>query len=141
VCNNTADDKFITFFYGLLDARAGVLCYSNAGHNPPILVRLDGSAIRLAEGGPVLGVFSDWTCQSSKVSLESGDRVLLFTDGVTEVQSPSGEEFGERRLTDLLTRNRTLGAAQLQERIMDAVGEFSNGDFLDDATIIVMAVN
>ena len=140
VCSNTADDKFITFFYGLLDARARVLRYSNAGHNPPILVRLDGSAVRLAEGGPVLGVFSDWTSQSSKVSLESGDRILLFTDGVTEVQNPSGEEFGERRLTDLLTRNRSLGAAQLQERIMDAVSEFSNGNFLDDATIIVMAV-
>lgn len=140
VCSNIAEDRFITFFYALLDARSRRLHYANAGHNPPILVRRDGRAHRLEEGGPVLGVFPDWHCASSSIELKPGDRMLLFTDGLTEVQSPAGEEFGERRLVDLVAEKRSLSAVQLQEAVMQAAVEFSNGHFLDDATAIVLAV-
>jgi serine phosphatase RsbU (regulator of sigma subunit)/FixJ family two-component response regulator len=141
VCSNTSHNKFITFFYGQLDARERRFSYANAGHNPPILVRQDGQAMRLSEGGAVLGVFPNWVCQSSQIELASGDRILLFTDGVTEVINTSGEEFGEERLIALLTEHRTEQAPQLQKTIMNAVAEFSNGNFLDDATIILMAVS
>jgi serine phosphatase RsbU (regulator of sigma subunit)/FixJ family two-component response regulator len=141
VCSNTSEDKFITFFYALLDARDRRFSYANAGHNPPILVRQDGRVMRLSDGGAVLGVFPDWACKSSDIDLASGDRILLFTDGVTEVTDTSGEEFGEERLTMLLTKYRLQQAPQLQKTIMDAVAAFSNGNFLDDATIILLAVS
>jgi serine phosphatase RsbU (regulator of sigma subunit)/FixJ family two-component response regulator len=140
VCSNITEYKFITFFYALLDARSRRLHYANAGHSPPILVRGDGRAYRLEEGGPVLGVFPDWQCASSSIELKPGDRILLFTDGLTEVRSSAGEEFGEKRLVELVVEKRSLSATQLQEAVMQAAVEFSNGHFLDDATAIVLAV-
>jgi len=140
VCRNIAASKFITFFYGLLDASRKRLRYANAGHNAPILVRRDGTSTRLAEGGAVLGVFPDWSYEQGEVGLETGDRVLLFTDGVTEVRNAAGEEFGEERLIGVLTQHRRLGAAQLRQQVMGAVTEFSSGNFQDDVTLIVMAV-
>jgi sigma-B regulation protein RsbU (phosphoserine phosphatase) len=140
ICGNIAANKFITFFYGLLDAGRKRLVYANAGHNPPVLVRHDGATERLATGGAVLGVFPDWGYEQGEVELRAGDRVLLFTDGVTEVRNAAGEEFGEERLVALLAAHRALDADELQRKIMGAVTEFSGGDFQDDATLIVMAV-
>ena len=141
VCSNTAEDKFITFFYCLLDASTGVLTYANAGHNAPILIRADGAALQLERGGTVLGPFPEWEFEQGETELRSGDRVLLFTDGITEVRNSDGEEFGEERLNRLLIENRTLGAAELQKAVMSTVAGFSGGDFQDDATLIVLAVN
>jgi sigma-B regulation protein RsbU (phosphoserine phosphatase) len=141
VCSNTPADKFITFFYGLIDAAKRKLVYSNAGHNSPILLRRDGSSIRLPEGGAALGIFPEWRYETGEVQLTAGDRLVLFTDGVTEAMNPQGEEFGEERLLALMTADPELGAAELQERILHAVTEFSSGDLQDDATLIVMAVN
>jgi phosphoserine phosphatase RsbU/P len=140
VCSNTAADKFITFFYGLIDATTRKLAYSNAGHNSPILLRRDGSSIRLPEGGAALGIFPEWQYQAGEIQLAAGDRLLLFTDGVTEAMSPQGEEFGEARLLALMTADPELGAAELQERILHAVTEFSAG-VQDDATLIVLVVS
>jgi FixJ family two-component response regulator len=140
VCSNTADDRFITFFYGLLDSEGSRFTYANAGHNAPVLVRGDGSVVRLEEGGSVLGPFPDWRFAQGEVELSAGDRVLLFTDGITEVRDSQGEEFTEERLISLLVENRELDAARLQAMVMASVAEFSGGDFQDDATLIVLAV-
>jgi sigma-B regulation protein RsbU (phosphoserine phosphatase) len=141
VSANTADDKFITFFYCLLDARRRRLTYSNAGHNPGMVVRRDGEMLRLDRGGTVLGPFARCVFEQGEIAVESGDRVLLFTDGVTEARNESGEEFGEERLIALLTENRSLGADDLQRALMQAVFDFSGGDFQDDATLIVCSVD
>jgi phosphoserine phosphatase RsbU/P len=141
VCSNTAADKFITFFYGVIHAVSRKLVYSNAGHNSPILLRRDGSSVRLPEGGAALGIFPEWRYETGEVQLTAGDRLVLFTDGVTEAMSPQGEEFGEERLLALMTADPEVGAVGLQERILEAVTEFSAGDLQDDATLIVMAVN
>lgn len=141
VSSNTADDRFITFFYCLLDARRKRLAYSNAGHNPGVVVRRDGSIIRLDRGGTVLGPFARCKFEQGEVSLQSGDRVLLFTDGVTEARNESDDEFGEERLIRLLTENRRLDADGLQRLLMQAVFDFSAGDFNDDATMIVCSVD
>jgi serine phosphatase RsbU (regulator of sigma subunit)/FixJ family two-component response regulator len=140
ISHNIAPGKFITFFYCLLDGATKRLVYTNAGHNAPILLRRDGSLVRLQEGGTALGLFDDWTYLQDEAELASGDRLVLFTDGVTEVRNSDGEEFGERRLINLLVENRELSAARLQQEILNAVTEFSGGDFQDDATLIVMAV-
>jgi serine phosphatase RsbU (regulator of sigma subunit)/FixJ family two-component response regulator len=140
VCNNTTADRFITFFYGLLDAAGRRLAYTNAGHNPPLLLRRDGSLVHLQNGGTALGIVPDWKYKQGEVGLTAGDRLVLFTDGVTEARNSEGEEFGETRLVELLTRHRHFDAAQLQKKIFDAIGDFSGRDFQDDATLIVMAV-
>ena len=140
VCSNTAEDRFITFFYCVLDSDNRKLIYANAGHNAPIIARKDGSALRLEEGGSVLGPFPEWSFTQGEIELEAGDRVLLFTDGITEVRDSHGEEFSEERLINLLIENRELDAYALQTAVMTSVAEFSGGDFQDDATLIVLAV-
>ena len=141
VCSNTAADKFITLFYGLVDAANRKLVYTNAGHNSPILLRRDGSCLRLPQGGAALGIFPDWQYEAGEVQLAPGDRLVLFTDGVTEAMSPQGEEFGEERLLALMTADPELGAGELQKKILRAVIEFSTRDLHDDATLIVVAVS
>ena len=140
VFRNTDSDRFITFFYAQLDGPARRLAYVNAGHNAPVVVRSDGSHERLREGGAVLGVFASRDYEMGSVQLSQGDRVILFTDGVTEACNLGGEEFGESRLLRLLEDHRTLSANALQAKILAAVAEFSGGRWQDDATLLVLAV-
>ncbi len=140
VYQNTASDRFITFFYAQLDGAARRLSYVNAGHNAPFLVRRDGSHERLREGGGVLGIFDTQNYEMGTALLQPGDRLLLFTDGVTEACNAVDEEFGEARLLRLVQEHRTHGASSLQETILAAVSEFSGGQQADDATLVVLAV-
>ena len=139
VAANVGSGKFITFFYGVLDS-ARRFSYTNAGHCEPILVRRSGECERPDHGGVVLGVFPDWEYREEHVQLEPGDRLVLFTDGITEIANAAGEEFGEERLMELLRANRALDAEAMQKRVMAAIAEFSGGNFQDDATLIVTAV-
>jgi sigma-B regulation protein RsbU (phosphoserine phosphatase) len=141
VCHNTAADRFITFFYARLDGPAGLLHYANAGHNAPILLHADGSHERLQAGGGVLGVFPRQKFASGGARLAAGDRLILYTDGVTEASDAAGEEFGEVRLLCLLQENRLAAASALQEKILAAAGGFSSGQWHDDATLLVLAVS
>jgi sigma-B regulation protein RsbU (phosphoserine phosphatase) len=126
ICRNIASDRFITFFYAQLDGVARQLRYTNAGHNAPIVTHKDGSHDRLREGGGILGVFPVQAFDMGVYDLAAGDRVLLFTDGVTEACNPEGEEFGDARL--------------LQRKILSVVAEFCRGHWHDDATLIAIAV-
>jgi sigma-B regulation protein RsbU (phosphoserine phosphatase) len=139
VAANVGSGKFITFFYGVLDS-ARRFSYTNAGHCEPILVRQNGECVRMNHGGVVLGVFPDWEYREEHVDLEPGDRLVLFTDGITEIANATGEEFGEERLMELLRANRALDAEAIEKRVMAAIAEFSGGNFQDDATLIVTAV-
>ncbi len=141
VCHNTGSDRFITFFYAQLDGPERLLRYANAGHNAPILLRRDGSHERLQSGGGVLGVFPHQTFSEGTAQLAPGDRVILFTDGVTEACDAAGEEFGEDRLLRVLQEYRASGASVLQEKILGAAGEFSGGHWHDDATLLVLGVS
>jgi phosphoserine phosphatase RsbU/P len=146
LCGHIAEGRFISFFYCLIDTDDSTLTFANAGHFPPILVRADGSVERLATGGAVLGVFPDGTYEQGQVALQNGDRLVLYTDGITEAQAFSHEtedamdaEFGDQRLIDLIVANRACSAPALQARIAEAVAAFSGGHFQDDATVIVVA--
>jgi serine phosphatase RsbU (regulator of sigma subunit) len=141
ILNNIVQGKFITFFYGLVDAKAERMTYVNAGHNPPIMLRRDGSVLRLDEGGAVLGVFEGPKYVRGEVSLATADLLLFFTDGVSEAQDVEGQLFGEERLIQLLKDNIILGAAELQQKVISAVSEFSRGIFNDDVTMIAMTRN
>ena len=138
VYRNTDSDRFITFFYAQLEGPMRRLTYVNAGHNAPFVVRSDGSHGRLREGGPVLGVFASRNYEMGSAQLSPGDRVILFTDGITEACGVEGEEFGEARLLRLLQDHRMLPADELQAKILAVVAEYSGGRWQDDATLVVL---
>lgn len=139
VCRNLSPGRFVTLFYCLLDIAGRRLSYTNAGHNAPILLRATGQVIRLDSSGPVLGVFNGLEYQESAVSIEPGDRLVLFTDGISEADNHAGEEFGEDRIIAILKETMGRSAGEIRNRTFDAVDEFSGGCLRDDATIVVMA--
>lgn len=141
ITSHVADGKFITFFYGILEPANRRLVYSCAGHNPPILVRREGRVVRLNEGGPVLGVFPHQRYEQGRIDASRGDRLVLFTDGVTEAADSCDEEFGDERLVSLVVENRHLEAQRLAREVLDAVGRFSEGQFQDDATLLVVSAD
>jgi len=141
LCGNIAEGRFISFLYCVLDAAAGVLTYTNAGHYLPILVRADGSIERLGAGGPVLGVIEDAEYEQAQVNVAPGDRIVLFTDGLTEARNAADEEFGEPRLIEAAVQHRACSAPALQARLEEAVAAFAGGPMQDDATLIVLAAD
>lgn len=138
ICNSITSEKFITFFYAVLDAEGHRLTYTNAGHNPPLMARQDGSCLRLETGGAVLGIFRDADYEQASVELWPGDRLVMFTDGITEAADSNGQEFGEERLMALLREQPAATAADLRDAIMQEVTEFCRGDFADDATLVTL---
>jgi sigma-B regulation protein RsbU (phosphoserine phosphatase) len=132
--------KFVSFFFAVIDTESRALCYSNAGHNPPILVRADGNILELRVGGGVLGLFSEWSFEQTQLRLESGDRLVLYTDGITEVESRYDEEFGTDRVKEVVVSNRARSAEEIQRSLMQAVSEHCEEKFQDDATVVVIAV-
>jgi len=141
LCRNMASDRFVTLFYAQLDGPARRLRYVSAGHNPPFILHADGSHERLREGGGVLGVFANQAFRSSVAQLQSGDRMVLYTDGVTEACNADEEEFGEQRLLIVLQENRRRSPEAIQKEILLAVSAFSRGIWQDDATLLVVGVS
>jgi sigma-B regulation protein RsbU (phosphoserine phosphatase) len=140
VNRNIAADRFITFFYAHLDGPARRLSYANAGHNTPIVLHRDGSHRRLDQGGAVLGVFKKQSFEAETIELAPGDRVVFYTDGVTEAHDCDGEEFGDSRLLELLQDSRDVDSQTAQEKIFSTVAQFCGGNWEDDATLIVLSV-
>lgn len=137
---NIAAGKFVSFLYGVLDGDARTFQFCNGGHSCPILA--SGASVRtLDQGGAVLGVFPDWKYEDSTVELRTGDRLLLFTDGITEASDADGKEFEESGIAAFAQANRSLTARELNNRVLAKVTAFCNGQFQDDATLLVIAAN
>jgi phosphoserine phosphatase RsbU/P len=139
LCTNTAADKFVTLFYGVLDASNCSLRYVNAGHPHPILFRNNGTVAHLEGGGALLGVFPDWKYQNAVVELQPGDLLLLFTDGITEAMRANGEEFGEDRMISAVLDSRPLSLSELQSQLLGQIKTFCHSRLTDDATLIFVA--
>jgi sigma-B regulation protein RsbU (phosphoserine phosphatase) len=140
LCENIATGKFVTFLYGILDGETLTFQYCNAGHLYPIL--LSGGSIHVLEqGGAVLGVFPAWTYTDSTVELRGGDRLFLFTDGITEASNPNGQEFEDASIAAFAKANGTLTAKELNSRLLAQVSAFCGAQFQDDATLLVIAAN
>ncbi len=139
VCGNVAPGKFITFFYAILDTQNRVLTYENAGHCPALLLRADGSSESLSGHGGVLGVVPEWTYADSTVELYPGDRLLFFTDGVTEAQDGQAVEFGYGRLVQAAGPANS-SAAETKNLVMEQVAKFCRNDLADDVTLVVAAM-
>ena len=138
MCGNTPLRKFISCFYGELEVFHRRLTFTNAGHNPPMLMRRNGECIRLDDGGLLIGAFAGSRYTQREIQFYDGDKLLLFTDGVTEARNAAGEEFGERRLHELLRSYRGRSACELRTLILNEVTEFCAGNFDDDATLMII---
>jgi sigma-B regulation protein RsbU (phosphoserine phosphatase) len=139
LCRNMASGRFVTFCYVRLDAGARRLTYANAGHNPPLLVRGNGQVDQLAPTGTVLGVFAESAYEQGDFAIAPGDRLILYTDGITEGRNAAGEEFGEDRLAETASRSRALPAEDMLAALLRDVETFNAGTYEDDATLIVAA--
>jgi sigma-B regulation protein RsbU (phosphoserine phosphatase) len=140
VYENTGADKFITFFWGVLDARAHTFTYVNAGHNPPFLVSSDGAVRPLSTGGLILGVLPEVPPYDTEcVALRPGDLLAAYTDGVNEAMSATMAEFGMERLEALLVAVRRAHPREVIARVIDALREHSRGaPQSDDITMLVL---
>jgi DNA-binding transcriptional regulator YhcF (GntR family) len=141
ICKTIPTGKFVTFFYGVLDTQGRRLTYTNAGHSPPLLVRQGQAARKLEAGAAVLGVFAEVDYEQDSIELLPEDRLLLFTDGITEAMDPSGREFGEDRLVRLLKECPAATATDLCRAILQEVTRFCREDFADDATLLTLIVH
>jgi phosphoserine phosphatase RsbU/P len=140
LCRNMAPGRFATFCYARIDAAARRLMYANAGHNPPLLISRDGTLTPMNVGGMVLGVFPDTGYEQAGLPLNSGDRLIFYTDGITEARDPAGEEYSDERLMALARDGRHQPAEALKAMLLDDVTRFAEGRFEDDATLIVIGV-
>jgi serine phosphatase RsbU (regulator of sigma subunit)/catechol 2,3-dioxygenase-like lactoylglutathione lyase family enzyme len=136
-CENTADSAFATVFFAEYDNATRRLRYANCGHLPPLLLHADDSLDRLDATATILGAFKEWDCTLAECQLSPGDTLVLYTDGITESFSPSGEEFGEERLIDVLRQNCRLPCAGLRSAIVDQIRHFNPYDQHDDITLII----
>lgn len=132
-------DRCVTACYGVLDIKARVLTYSNAGHVYPLIVSRDGVR-RLGKGGLVLGVVKGTTYEEDRVELKSGDLLLWFTDGLTDPQNERGEMFGEERIAEIARSMLDRPCPAIVRGIYDAISEFSRGMLTDDFTLLVIKV-
>ena len=133
----TPPEKYASMFLGCYDAKSRELTYCNAGHPPPILLSGDGGVSRLAASGTVAGLFDDATYDESTVSMQPGDLLVAFTDGVTEPESASGE-FGEERLIALIQELRDQPLSRIGQAIANAVAEWiGSAEQPDDITVVL----
>jgi sigma-B regulation protein RsbU (phosphoserine phosphatase) len=139
LCGSVLPGKFVTLFYGVIDSETLALRFENAGHCPPIVLRGDSMTF-LTEGGTVLGLFPHTEYEERSFPLQSGDCLLLTTDGVTEAANEDDEEFGAQRVAASALAARSLGANGVRTRILEDVSQFCNGNFHDDASLIVVTL-
>lgn len=140
---NTPSDKFITFFWGIVDPTDLSFRYVNAGHNPPIWLKEDsGTPAELQEGGLILGAMPTlMPYEEQTIALSSGDLLVFYTDGVTEAMNEENSiEFGKERLLECIHKHRWKSSRQIEQAIIDEVQTFANGMQSDDITLIVIKV-
>ena len=129
----------MTAFLAVLHPESGRLVFANAGHNPPVLLRADGSLHLLRDGGLVIGLFGDTAYDQAETTIEPGDLLVLYTDGVTEAADEEDDLYGEERLFDLLQRLRTEPCHEIMAEILGEVRAFSGGgQQSDDITLLLV---
>ncbi|HSU65770.1 MAG TPA: SpoIIE family protein phosphatase [Tepidisphaeraceae bacterium] len=137
-CAKCPSNRFITFFFSVLDAATGDLRFANAGHNPPIIMRASGKAQMLEGGGPVLGILSIAPYSEQQERLEEGDMLVVYSDGVTEATNEAYDEFGEDKLIEVLRKHRNEPAPNIVKAVTHALTEFAAGaPQADDITLVV----
>jgi hypothetical protein len=141
LCVKTARERFVSLFWCYFDPRQGLLRYVNAGHLPPLLVRRNGSRqqiTRLSEGGPVLGLLPNARYRQAELAVESGDLLVVYSDGILEAANAADEEFGEERVIAAVERNASKPPDTICAAILDDVRAFLGKELpQDDQTLLV----
>jgi sigma-B regulation protein RsbU (phosphoserine phosphatase) len=115
------------------------MSFLNAGHNPPLIVHSAGTVEQLASGGLPLGIKPDAEYREGRTQLQPGDVLVIYSDGVTEAVSPTGEEFGPTRLYEVVSRNVEASAAGIRDRIESSLTKFAQGtSAADDITLVIV---
>jgi sigma-B regulation protein RsbU (phosphoserine phosphatase) len=136
---STSAEKFVTLFYGALDPVHHTLTYCNAGHDNPILCRCTGGRQRLSTGGIVLSILDDFPYEEETVSLDPGDLLVIYTDGITEAINSREEQFGEMRLAEVIDAHRNAPAAEVIDQIISSVRRYAAGaPQMDDMTLVAV---
>ncbi len=139
ICESVEKGKFVTAVYGVLDMKNRIFTFANAGHNPPILLRATGEVEFLTTGGWTLGIMTEREYEERPIHIRDGDILVLYTDGVTEAESPTDELFGTERLVELVKTNRHRSAKEMRETIIDEVIRFRDPvSQPDDLTIVII---
>lgn len=138
LCALTPVGKFISLFYGVLNNTDRRLTYCNAGHNSPLLIQVSDESVELGADGAVLGQFPEWQYDQHEVELRGGDCLLLFTDGMVEARDASEEEFKEQNLIRSARENPDSSAQELLSLLMNEASQHCDGQFQDDASLIVV---
>jgi len=139
IYENTSAEKFITFFWGILDSEENTFEYINAGHNPPFVFN-DGNIIQLTEGGFMIGILDTGvTYEVGKIKLKKNDIIVFYTDGVTEAMNKDGDEFGEMKLAEAVKKFMTGSSDDILDEIKNSIVNFSRDTSqYDDITLIVL---
>ena len=135
--DSTSSNRFATMFFGVYDDAARRLAYVNCGHNPPLLVRADGTAEWLAPTAVALGFVSQWQCTTATRQLGDDELLVMYSDGITEAWSEGDEEYGDARLAEVVRASRGLTAQDVMNRVLADVKGFSRAEQSDDWTLIV----
>ena len=138
ICADATNGMFVTLFYAQLDPVTGELVYVNAGHNPPLLLRAgSGELIELLRTGMVLGIHESGLYDQRSVTLNAGDLILFYTDGVTDALDTQGNEFGLDHLRRMLLDHRGASATELAATLDRTLAEFGGAVRYDDITVVV----
>ena len=139
VSRHAPASRFITLFYAVYDPSTGVLTYVNAGHTQPLLIRNDGSVVRLTEGGIALGMFEHSRYVTGCAVIQSNELLAIYSDGITEAEDPSGRPFDEAGLETALKSSRALDIAEVGQAVARAVERHTADTRLaDDLTILLL---
>jgi sigma-B regulation protein RsbU (phosphoserine phosphatase) len=136
-------DMFVTVFYGILNTKTGEIIYSNAGHNPPCILKKDGTVVETElTHDIVLGIMEDAKFKTKNISLKPGDTIYLYTDGVTEAMNKKNELYSEKRLEKELIQYKDSSPQEIINGIISSVEEFTKGaEQSDDITMLTLKYN
>jgi phosphoserine phosphatase RsbU/P len=139
IFENSPSNKYLTLFYGELDPLTGVLAYSNGGHNPPAMVRRNGEVQRLEKGGLPIGLMQGVKYQEGTIRFESGDVLVIYSDGISESVNDADQEFGEERLIEVVRNNVARSASGVRDRVDEALARFvGTTPPIDDMTLMII---
>ncbi len=142
MAETTPSNRFITLFTTELEAETGSLKFINAGHNPPLIVRANGSVEQLESGGFPLGIIPNADYDVGNAVLNSGESLIIYSDGVTEAENTTGEEFGIERLSEVLAQNHQRSASGMRDRIESSLSTFTHSAPAgDDITLVIVKRN
>ena len=141
IYENTDEYQYITFFYGVIDAKNNKITFCNAGHNPPILLKNDGSEILLKSGGIVLGWIQDVAYIEQEIEIKSGDQLIFYTDGITDAMNIADETFEEWRLKKIIKENAKNPPKIIIDEIIKEIQVYVSGySQTDDLTLVIVKV-